>query len=106
MTKSKINHPFLVPEDFFGWQEKELMLKMEAESRTRRQKQFLLQITKYAAIIIFAIFLGRESVRFFPGTKDSSDDPGAISVDLVLSQVSEEDITNYFINYVTEDVIH
>jgi hypothetical protein len=105
MTKSKINHPYQVPEDFFNHLEKELMTNVDAEISKGMQKHFLLQVLKYAAIVIFALFLGRESVRLIPGNRDSTSDQESISVDLVLSQVPEEDITDYFVNYITEDVL-
>jgi hypothetical protein len=101
----KINHPYLVPEDFFNNLENELMTKMDAEISQGKQKNFFLQVLKYAAIVIFAVFLGRESVILIPGTGESTSDQESISVDLVLSQVPEEDITDYFVNYVTEDVL-
>jgi hypothetical protein len=105
MKNSKINHPYQVPDDFFNNLEKELLTKVDSEIRKDRKKHILVQVLKYAAIVIFAIILGRESVLFIPGTGESTGDQESISVDLVLSQVPEEDITDYFVNYVTEDVL-
>jgi hypothetical protein len=105
MTTSKINHPYQVPDEFFNNLEKDIMTKVDSEIRKVRQKHFLVQVLKYAAIVIFAVFLGRESVILIPGTGESTSDQESISVDLVLSQVPEEDITDYFVNYVTEDVL-
>jgi hypothetical protein len=104
MTKSKINHPYQVPDDFFNLLEKELMIKVDAEINKGRQKHFLVQVLKYAAIVIFAIFLGRESVRLIPGNRESTSDQESLSVDLVLSQVSDEDITEFLIDNNTLEI--
>jgi hypothetical protein len=105
MTNAKINHPYQVPEDFFNNLEKEIMTKVDSEIRKGRQKHILVQVLKYAAIVMFAVFLGRESVILIPGNRESTGDQESISVELVLSQVTEEDITDYFVNYVTADVL-
>jgi hypothetical protein len=105
MTNSKINHPYQVPDDFFNNLEKVITTKVDSEIHKSKQKHFMVQVLKYAAIIIFAVFLGRESVLLIPGTGESTSDQESISVDLILSQVPEEDITDYFVNYVTEDVL-
>jgi hypothetical protein len=104
MTRTKINHPFKVPEGFFDDLENELLMKVETGEVQNRKKTLLLQVLKYAAIIILAVFLGRESTRLFPGKKNMSVSSDTISVDLVLSQVSDEDITDFFIDNVTNDV--
>ena len=104
MTNSKINHPYRVPEDFFNNLENELMTKVDAEINRGKQKYFVLQVLKYAAIVIFAIFLGRESVKFIPGNRESTSDQESITVDLVLSQVSEEDITDFLIENNTLEI--
>jgi hypothetical protein len=97
MKNSKINHPYQVPDGFFNNLEKELMTKMDSEISKGRHKHILVQVLKYAAIIIFAIFLGRESERLIPGSGESTSNQESISVELVLSQVSDEDITDFLI---------
>jgi hypothetical protein len=104
MTKPKINHPFQVPDDFFDHLEKELLMKTEMVTFTENRGSVFLQILKYAAIIVGAIFLGRESVKYIPENSNSSRTEETISVDLVLSQVSDEDITNFLLDNVTMEI--
>lgn len=104
MTKPKINHPFQVPDGFFDHLEKELLMKTEMATYREKRGKVFLQILKYAAIIIGAVFLGRESVNYIPDKSKSARSEETISVDLVLSQVSDEDITNYLIENVTMEI--
>jgi hypothetical protein len=104
MTRIKINHPFLVPEGFFDRQEQELLKKMDVADLQKGKKTLVWEVLKYAAIIITAIFLGRESVRIFPGSSTSAATRETVSVDMILSQVSDEEINNYLIDNITEEV--
>ena len=104
MTKPKINHPFQIPDDFFDHLEKELLMKTEKFTFPEKRGSVFLQVIKYAAIIIGAIFLGRESVKIIPDKSTSFREKESISVDLILSQVSDEDITNFLIDNVTMEI--
>ena len=104
MTRGKIDHPFLVPEGFFDKMENEFLAKMEDETIQNRKKNIFIQVLKYAAIITIAVFLGRQSARLFPLERNGAAGKETISVDLVLSQVSDEEITEYIIDNVNYDV--
>jgi hypothetical protein len=106
MTNSKINHPFQVPDDFFDHLEKDLLTELDKISFQEKKKSVLFQVIKYAAIVIVAIFLGRESVKLFPGNTTSSTENETISVDLVLSQVTDEDITDFIMENATQKVLN
>ena len=106
MTKPGINHPFQVPDDFFDHLEKDLLTELDEVTLHDRKKSVLLQVLKYAAIFIGAIMLGRESVKLYPGDTRTSDDRETISVDLVLSQVSDEDVSEFIIDNITQDVLN
>jgi hypothetical protein len=100
----KINHPYLVPDDFFENLEEELQKTINAEPEQSRMKEFILTISKYAAIIILSFILGRISVSFHQNRVTSSYKQNRLSPELILSQFSEDDITNYIIENVNEDV--
>jgi len=106
MTKPRINHPFQVPEDFFDHLEKDLLTELDKVSLKDRKKSVLLQVLRYAAIFIVAIILGRESVKLYPGNTRSSGEQEIISVDLVLSQVSDEDVTEFIMDNITQEVLN
>jgi hypothetical protein len=92
---TKIRHPFQVPDDFFENLEKELSVTIDRIAIQKRKKSIALQVIRYAAIVIIAVILGRESVKIYPGDRNSQPGEETISVDLVLSQVPEEDIVDF-----------
>jgi hypothetical protein len=102
MTKPKIAHPYHVPDGFFDLQEKELMIKLDGINLQETKKSAALQVLKYAAIIVAAIFLGRESVLIFPPKHKTYVNQEFLTVDLVLSQVSDEDISEFFIENIAQ----
>ena len=103
MTKPKIGHPYQVPDGFFDLQEKELMIKLDGISLQEKRKSIVWQVFKYAAIIVAAIFLGRQSVLIFPHQQKALSDQQSLTVDLVLSQVSDEDLSEFFIENVSQE---
>ncbi len=105
MTKPKISHPYQVPDGFFDLQEKELMIKLDGISLQEKRKSAVWQVLKYAAIIVAAVFLGRESVTVFPGQQKSAADQESLTVDLVLSQVSDEDLSEFLIENVAQEFL-
>jgi hypothetical protein len=106
MTKPKINHPFQVPDDFFDHLEKELEIELDKISLQKKKRSVVFQILKYAAIIFAAVLLGRQSVKIYPGNTGLSGDTEILSVDLVLSQVSDEDVTEFILDNITQDVLN
>ena len=106
MTKPKINHPFLVPDDFFIHLEPDLKTELDKISYQGKKRSVILQVMKYAAIIFVAVFLGRMSVKIFPGNNSFTGDPETISVDLVLSQVPDEDITEFILNNISQEALN
>ena len=106
MTKPKIDHPFRVPDDFFDQLETDLGRELDKISFQVKKRSLVLQILKYAAIIFAAAMLGRESVKIFPGHSGSSGNVDIFSVDLVLSQVSDEDVTEFIMDNITQDVLN
>lgn len=99
MTKDKIGHPYLVPDDFF----EEFNLQMEEkltvpeEKSIERLKLVLLVSFKYAAIIALSFFVGRESILVFNPEPSTSDQLEYFSVDAVYNQISDDEITDYII---------
>jgi len=103
--KTKISHPFKVPEGFFDQLDRELVMNLDKTGLSIRRKTVAWQVLKYAAIITAAIFIGRGSVLIFPYRESTPAEQENITVDLVLSQVSEEDITDFLIENVACEVI-
>ena len=106
MTKSKIKHPYQVPDNFFEQLEKELEKELDKISLQETKRSVVFQILKYAAIIFTAILLGRQSVKIYPGNTDFSGEVEVLGVDLVLSQVSDEDVTEFILENITQDVLN
>ena len=106
MNEEKINHPFHIPEGFFENFWNEMNAKMEQDSQSKNVKDLVLTISKYAAIFIFAFILGRGSVSYFQQKSQPEQSEQIYSVENVLSQVSDDDITNYLIENATEDVFN
>ncbi len=104
MNREKINHPFHVPDDFFEKFGNEMVETIKNEPTPMRVKTIVWTISKYAAIIVFSFVLGRASVDVFHQKSTSPNDSQLYSVESVLSQVSDDDIADYLIENVTEDV--
>jgi len=99
MTKNKINHPFIAPDVFFEEFKIEMSekLNVQEEKYNRRFRTILMNGFKYAAIIALSFFLGRESMRLFNPESSASGQSEYFSVDVVYSQVSDDDITDFII---------
>ena len=54
--------------------------------------------SKYAAIIVFSFFLGRASMSAFNEDKTNNNQIETFTVDEVMLQISEEDITEYLLD--------
>jgi len=105
MNKEKVNHPYIVPEGFFEEFKLELEDKLNdlpEQPRPRvlgggKTRRIILNINKYAAIIVFSFLLGRESSLLFRHSSNSFVNADYLSVDVVYSQVSTDDITEFYI---------
>jgi hypothetical protein len=106
MTKPRINHPFQVPDDFFTRMEADMEIKLDKITLQEKKKSVVLQIIKYAAIVFVAVFLGRISAHLYPGKSGSTGEPESLSVDLVLSQVSDEDVSEFIMDNITQEVLN
>jgi hypothetical protein len=104
MNREKINHPFHVPDDFFENFGNEMVEAIDNTPVKRNLKTIVLTISKYAAIIVFSFILGRESVSLYRQKSLSETDSQLYTVESVLSQVSDDEIADYLIENVTEDV--
>jgi hypothetical protein len=104
MIKIKINHPYHTPDDFFENFRKELLEKVNTESKQHKLQSIVLTILKYAAIVVFSFILGRESVHLVNLKTSLQDDHELFNVEAVLGQVSDDDITNYLLENATEDI--
>lgn len=104
MNREKINHPFHVPDDFFEKLGSEIVKTIDNAPVKRNLKTIVLTISKYAAIIVFSFILGRESVSLYQQKSPAETDSQIYTVESVLSQVSDDEIADYLIENVTEDV--
>ena len=106
MNKHKIEHPFLVPDDFFESFKDETVSKLTKlqEDRTVKMKKIIMQSAKYAAIVAFSFFMGRESLLFVNQDKESKQEE-LYSIDVVYSQVSDDDITDYIIENASSEML-
>lgn len=105
MNKEKINHPFEVPDHFFDDFRSELINNLEVEPQDNKRKSIVLLVAKYAAIIALSFVLGRISTTYFNEKKIKVNDQEIYNVDNVLTQVSDDDITDYLIENVSEDFL-
>lgn len=105
MNREKINHPFHVPDDFFEEFENAMVEKISTKILKRSYKTVILTISKYAAIIVFSFILGRESVSLYQDNSRSETDSQLYTVESVLTQVSDDEIADYLIENVIEDVL-
>lgn len=94
----RIDHPFQVPDDFFENFRNEMLDEIDKRPEPNRSKQILmLNLAKYAAIIVFSFLLGRESVLLFNGNNRTMGNKEIYSVEAVYSQVSEDDIADFIL---------
>lgn len=105
MNNEKINHPFEVPDHFFDDFRSEMIKKLENEPQHQKRKSIVLLVAKYAAIIVFSFVLGRLSTTYFSEKKIKVSDQEIYNVETVLSQVSDDEITDYLIENVSEDFL-
>lgn len=102
MNKNKIKHPYQVPDNFFDDFKKETIEKLENLPQGRRRAmKFALQFTKYAAIIVFSFFLGRASINIINGENEKATQFETYTVDDVMLQICDEDITNFILEDAT-----
>jgi hypothetical protein len=96
--KPKIKHPFHVPEDFFNDFREEMKqeIKQVNPANKRPILNLLPSVLKYAAIIILSFLLGRLSTNYFNHRELYTENRDGYMVDEVLSQVSVDDITEFF----------
>jgi len=113
MNKEKVNHPYIVPDGFFEEFKLELEDKLNdlpEQPRSRvlegvKTHRIILNIFKYAAIIIFSFLLGRESSLLFRHSNSSFGTAESLSVEAVYSQVSADDITEFYIENSKDDLL-
>jgi hypothetical protein len=105
MNHKKINHPYQVPDHFFNDFKSGILEQIEAEPPNQKLKSVVLLIAKYAAIIVISFILGRESSSIFREKTAKYNEQEIYNVENVLSQVSDDDITDYLIENVSEDFL-
>jgi uncharacterized protein (DUF2164 family) len=101
MNKEIIKHPYQVPENFFEDNEKDLMETFNRNYQKNKVRSLILNVSKYAAIIAVSFLLGRLSVSFF----NSGAEEQVFAVETVLSQVSEDEVIEFLIDNITDDVL-
>ena len=103
----KVKHPFQVPDNFFTDFKNETIDELEGMPQKTGilTRKLVLQFTKYAAIIVFSFFLGRVSMFVINGDKEISAEDENYSIDEVMLQIQEEDITDFFIEDISLESI-
>lgn len=106
MKKHKIEHPYIVPDGFFETFKNETISKLgnKLNERSVKLKPIFVQSAKYAAIVAISFFLGRGSKLFINLDKDTPQGE-LYTIDVVFSQVSDEDITDFIIENVTAEML-
>ncbi len=105
MSQKKINHPYQVPDHFFDDFRSEILEKINSDTQHAKYKSIALTLVKYAAIVVFSFILGRESSSYFNEKASKYNEQEIYNVENVLSQVSDDDITDYLIENVSEDFL-
>jgi hypothetical protein len=101
----KIGHPYRVPENFFDDFKHEMTAKLAKRVMQKENsfRKIVFQSLKYAAIVAFSFFLGRESFRLNNKQNYLHNSKESYSVDAVYSQVSEDEFTEFIIENVTSE---
>ena len=103
--KLNTDHPFQIPENFFEDFKKEMTITLASQDTNKiKHRRISLAILKYAAIVLGSFFLGRASTYLFTKPMVAAS-LNAYSVDEILSQVSDENIMDFFMENGTREMM-
>ena len=97
--KTRINHPYHVPEGFFNDFRKSMENEIE-KLQTGNRKTVKLHYQKwlrYAAIFLVLVGVGYASFHFIKQSDKKIDENLQLTVEEVLPQISEEELTDFVI---------
>lgn len=101
--KTKMNHPYQVPERFFGDFRKNLeseIEKLQAENRKSIRMHHQRWI-RYAAIFLVLVGVGYISFYSIKQSENKMDDSMQLTVEEILPQISDEELTDFVIENIT-----
>ena len=103
--KTKINHPYHVPEGFFDDFRKSMENEIEKlqTGSGKKVKFHYPKWMKYAAIFLFLVGAGYASFRLINQPDNMIDENLQLTVEEILPQISEEELTDYVIENITPE---
>ena len=103
--KTKINHPYQVPEGFFEDFRKSMEDEIVKNKHVKRKTISIkgLKWMKYAAVIVVLAGVGYSSLRIIKQSNKSIDDELQLTVEEVLPQISEDELTEFIIENIPSE---
>jgi hypothetical protein len=103
--RTKIKHPYQVPEGFFKDFRKNLEVEITKIQPSNRKTFFVkrFSLVKYAAILVIVAGVGYVTMHIMRKSDNSVEENLQITVEEVLSQISEEELTDFIIENISPE---